>query len=63
MAAAFPGLHDRLIHFISVPVVILAGEVEAGKLDDVVDEPSADEPPALAPTKGVLVELVGEPEL
>jgi hypothetical protein len=33
-AAAFPGLQDRLVHFTSAPVSILAGDVEDAKLDD-----------------------------
>jgi hypothetical protein len=34
MAAAFPGLHDRLEHFTSAPVIMPAAGVEAGKLDE-----------------------------
>lgn len=72
MAAAFPGLHDRLVHFTSAPVMMPAVVVEAEKLDDDkaeppvtpnvveagadVDKPLADEPPALTATEGVLVD-------
>jgi hypothetical protein len=68
MAAAFPGLQDRLVHLTSALVINPAGAVEAEKLDDedadapipaaVVEAGNvlADEPPELAASEGVLVD-------